>query len=380
MNKIYIHNVNDSFFIITFAAYFQSYYMSEKITIKDIAEIAGVSVGTVDRVLHNRANVSQSAREKVEKVLKNMNYHPNVYASALAYNKSYTFYLLMPIHESEAYWEEIEQGAQKAIETRRDFHIDVKIMYYERFNNNSFIEQYKKCIEQNPDGVIIVPVELDVTKVFTDSLHDKQIPFILLDSYMPDLKPLSFWGQDSFCSGYFAAKMLMLIASEEKQIMLLKQVKNGQVTSKQQRNREVGFRHYMKDHYPNIEIVELQIPFKSTKRKYDIILKEFFDAHPQIHHCITLNSKAHIVGEYLLRNNIRNVQIMGYDMVAKNAKCLKEGSISFLIAQHGYQQGFSCVDTLFKAVVLKEKVQPVNYMPIELLTKENMEFYRRTQL
>ena len=380
MNKIYIHNVNDSFFIITFAVYFQLYYMSEKITIKDIAEIAGVSVGTVDRVLHNRANVSQSAREKVEKALKNMNYHPNVYASALAYNKSYTFYLLMPIHESEAYWEEIEQGAQKAIETRRDFHIDVKIMYYERFNNDSFIEQYKKCIEQNPDGVIIVPVELDVTKVFTDSLHDKQIPFILLDSYMPDLKPLSFWGQDSFCSGYFAAKMLMLIASEEKQIMLLKQVKNGQVTSKQQRNREVGFRHYMKDHYPNIEIVELQIPFKSTKRKYDIILKEFFDAHPQIHHCITLNSKAHIVGEYLLRNNIRNVQIMGYDMVAKNAKCLKEGSISFLIAQHGYQQGFNCVDTLFKAVVLKEKVQPINYMPIELLTKENMEFYRRTQL
>lgn len=380
MNKIYIHNVNESFFIITFAVYFQSYYMSEKITIKDIAEIAGVSVGTVDRVLHNRANVSQSAREKVEKALKNMNYHPNVYASALAYNKSYTFYLLMPIHESEAYWEEIEQGAQKAIETRRDFHIDVKIMYYERFNNDSFIEQYKKCIEQNPDGVIIVPVELDVTKVFTDSLHDKQIPFILLDSYMPDLKPLSFWGQDSFCSGYFAAKMLMLIASEEKQIMLLKQVKNGQVTSKQQRNREVGFRHYMKDHYPNIEIVELQIPFKSTKRKYDIILEEFFDAHPHIHHCITLNSKAHIVGEYLLRNNIRNVQIMGYDMVAKNAKCLKEGSISFLIAQHGYQQGFNCVDTLFKAVVLKEKVQPINYMPIELLTKENMEFYRRTQL
>lgn len=306
----------------------------KKLRIKDIAEIAGVSVGTVDRVLHNRANVSQSAREKVEKALKNMNYHPNVYASALAYNKSYTFYLLMPIHESEAYWEEIEQGAQKAIETRRDFHIDVKIMYYERFNNDSFIEQYKKCIEQNPDGVIIVPVELDVTKVFTDSLHDKQIPFILLDSYMPDLKPLSFWGQDSFCSGYFAAKMLMLIASEEKQIMLLKQVKNGQVTSKQQRNREVGFRHYMKDHYPNIEIVELQIPFKSTKRKYDIILKEFFDAHPHIHHCITLNSKAHIVGEYLLRNNIRNVQIMGYDMVAKNAKCLKEGSISFVFCKH----------------------------------------------
>ena len=70
----------------------------EKIRIKDIAERAGVSVGTVDRVLHNRPNVSKPAREKVEAALKDMNYQPNVYASALAYNKSYVFYMLLPQH------------------------------------------------------------------------------------------------------------------------------------------------------------------------------------------------------------------------------------------------------------------------------------------
>ncbi len=352
----------------------------DKIRIKDIAERAGVSVGTVDRVLHNRPNVSKPAREKVELALKEMNYQPNVYASALAYNKSYTFYMLIPQHESEAYWEEIEQGAKKAIEVRRDFHIDVKIMYYERFDNQSFVDCYTDCLNSVPDGVIIVPVDIETTKVFTDTLHDKQIPFVLLDSYMPDLRPLSFFGQDSFCSGYFAAKMLMLIASNEKEIMLLKRMKNGHVTSKQQANREVGFRHYMHDHYPNILITELHLPFKGTKGENDSMLKTFFEEHPQVHHCITLNSKAHIVGEYLLRNNRRDIQIMGYDMVAKNAECLRQGSISFLIAQHGYQQGYSCVDALFKAIVLKKKVQPVNYMPIELLTKENVDFYRRTQL
>lgn len=352
----------------------------EKIRIKDIAERAGVSVGTVDRVLHNRPNVSKPSREKVEKALKEMEYQPNVYASALAYNKSYIFYVLMPQHESEAYWEEVEQGVKKAIEVRRDFHIDVKIMYYERFNTQSFVERYTECLAAKPNGVVIVPVEIDVTKEFTDKLHEMQIPFVLLDSYMPDLKPLSFFGQDSFCSGYFAAKMLMLIASNEDEIMLLKRMKNGHVTSKQQVNREVGFRHYMHDHYPNIKITELSLPFKGTRSEYDAMLKDFFNTHPNIHHCITLNSKAHIVGEYLLRNNLRDIQIMGYDMVAKNAECLRQGSVSFLIAQHGYQQGYSCVDTLFKAIVLRKKVQPVNYMPIELLTKENVDFYRRTQL
>ena len=67
-------------------------------------------------------------------------------------------------------------------------------------------------------------------------------------------------------------------------------------------------------------------------------------------------------------------------MVSKNAECLKQGSISFLIAQHAYLQGYSCIDTLFKAVVLKKQVEPINYMPIELLTKENVQFYRRLQL
>ncbi|MDT3387356.1 MAG: transcriptional regulator, partial [Bacteroidota bacterium] len=53
---------------------------------------------------------------------------------------------------------------------------------------------------------------------------------------------------------------------------------------------------------------------------------------------------------------------------------------SFIIAQHGYQQGYACIETLFKAIVLKKKVTPLNYMPIELLSRENVDFYRRTQL
>ena len=81
--------------------------MPEKIRIKDIAERAGVSVGTVDRVLHNRPNVSTKARQKVEEALRERNYKPNAYASALAYNKSYAFYLLLPQHNHIANWVDI---------------------------------------------------------------------------------------------------------------------------------------------------------------------------------------------------------------------------------------------------------------------------------
>ena len=354
--------------------------LPDKIRIKDIAEQSGVSVGTVDRVLHNWPNVSKSAREKVEKVLKEMDYRPNMYASALAYNKAYNFYCIIPKHETEAYWDEIEEGAMSARDHRRDFNIDVKMMYYKRFKQETFVKVTEECLRQKPDGVIVVPTVLDVTRKFTDILHERNIPFILLDSYMPDLKPLSFYGQDSFGSGYFAGKMLMLIAGNEKNVMLMKQTKNGNVASKQQENRETGFRHYMRDHYPNVGIIEVDLPEDKDRAEYDAILEDFFCSHPEIHHCITFNSKAHIVGEFLQRSNRRNIQIMGYDMVNKNAECIRQGSISFLIAQHGYMQGYACVETLFEAIVLRKEITPVNYMPIEILTKENVNFYRRTQI
>ena len=354
--------------------------MVEKIRIKDIAEKAGVSVGTVDRVLHKRPNVSKKALEKVKKTLQEMNYQPNAYASAMAYNKSFTFYVVTPQHEQEAYWDEVEEGARKAEQSLRDFNISVEFLHYERFNPPSFLKTSQECIEKNPGGVVLVPSDLETTRQFTDKMHELKIPFVMLDSYMPDLRPLAFFGQDSFSSGFFAARMLMLIAAHEKQILLVKRTKNGQVTSKQQVNREGGFRHYMRDHFPEIEILEIDLPYEATPKEYDKLLEQFFDAHPLVHHCITLSSKAHIVGTFLLRTNRRDIQVMGYDMVPKNAECLRQGSISFLIAQHAYQQGYSCIDTLFKAIVLKQEVTPVNYMPIELLTKENIDFYRRTQL
>ena len=350
---------------------------TDKIRIKDIAERAGVSVGTVDRVLHERPNVSKVAREKVEKALEEMDYQPNMYASALAYNKSYDFYMILPSHENEAYWDEVEDGAKDATERRRDFGVSLHKLYYERFDTASFAKCAKDCLKEKPDGIIVVPSTLEATRQFTDKLHEKGIPFILLDSYMPDLKPLAFYGQDSFQSGYFAARMLMLIASKEKEIMLMKLLKDGKVGSKQQMNRETGFRHYMIDHFPDVKIVEVDLPWDKPET-YDGLLERFFKQHPQVHHCITFNSKAHIVGEFLQRSNRRDVQIMGYDMVPKNAECVRNGSISFLLAQHAFLQGFACVWTLFNCIVMKKEISPVNYMPIELLTKENIQFYRRT--
>ena len=58
-----------------------------QITLKQIAERAGTSVGTVDRALNNRGRISPSTKEKIIKIADEMGYQPNKIASALSRSK-----------------------------------------------------------------------------------------------------------------------------------------------------------------------------------------------------------------------------------------------------------------------------------------------------
>ena len=56
------------------------------------------------------------------------------------------------------------------------------------------------------------------------------------------------------------------------------------------------------------------------KETYNAMLEDFFLANPNIHHCFAINSRAYVVGEFILETNRKDVQIMGYDMLPKKCR------------------------------------------------------------
>ena len=60
----------------------------------------------------------------------------------------------------------------------------------------------------------------------------------------------------------------------------MRQTKDGHVVSKQQDNREVGFRHYMHDHFPQVVIHVLDLPLNGTRNEYQKMLGQYFEEHP----------------------------------------------------------------------------------------------------
>ncbi|WP_321480154.1 LacI family DNA-binding transcriptional regulator [uncultured Bacteroides sp.] len=348
--------------------------LPERIRIKDIARLADVSVGTVDRVIHGRSGVSEASRTRVEEILKQLHYQPNMYASALASNKRYAFACLLPQHVKGEYWTAVETGINEALQNYSDFNTSAHISYYDPYNYHSFVNAGKMIIEKEPDGVLLAPTAVQYTKELTDILNQKNIPYIYIDSYLKEIPPLAFFGQHSHQSGYFAARMLMMLAYKEEEIVIFRKINEGVVGSNQQENREIGFKQYMKEHHPSCKILELDLHAKRPSEDNDM-LDAFFNEHPNIRNGITFNSKAYIIGEYLQSRKHANFNLIGYDLLDRNVSCLKAGSIAFLIAQQPELQGLNGIKALCDHLILKKEMPQINYMPIDLLTIETIDFY-----
>ncbi len=348
--------------------------LPERIRIKDIARLADVSVGTVDRVLHGRSGVSESSRKRVEEILKQLDYQPNMYASALASNKKYIFACLLPTHLEGEYWTAVEKGINEALRTYSDFNISIKTTYYDPYDYQSFVSNGMAIIEQKPDGMIVAPTVYEYTKQLVDELSQNNIPYIYIDSCIKDLPPLAFYGQNSHQSGYFAARMLMLLAQNEKEIVIFRKIHDGIVGSNQQENREKGFRQYMQEHHPDCVIRALDLRAESNDED-TLMLNEFFQNNPKINSGITFNSKAYIMGQYLQDSQKTNFNLIGYDLLEPNVKCLREGSINFLIAQQPELQGYDGIKALCDHLIFKKEVNCTNYMPIDLLSVETIDYY-----
>ena len=88
---------------------------NKKTGIKEIARLADVSIGTVDRVIHNRGEVSKKTMEKILDVMDKTNYKPNFVARVLASKKKPRLVCLIPFHTPEnMYWKEPLEGIIRA--------------------------------------------------------------------------------------------------------------------------------------------------------------------------------------------------------------------------------------------------------------------------
>jgi LacI family transcriptional regulator len=348
---------------------------NSKIRIKDIAELASVSPGTVDRVLHNRGEVKEETRIKVLKIIEDLGYTPNILAKSLASKKVYKIFVLIPDGSDEnPYWQKPLKGIDMAREELGHFSTDVITLTYTIDDTSDFKRKFSEVLSKNPDGVIFTPHFVESSKEYLNTCKERNIPVLFLDSNLENEKVLGYFGQDAISSGKLAASLMKYSLKEDCSVVVLKLTKN-QATSFHLIKREKGFLDAIAENNKfQIETISYEINLSKENELFTTI-KKIISEHKNVKGVFVTNSRVHKAAEVLKQLGKRDLLLIGYDLVQQNINFLNEGVINFLICQKPEDQGYRSVLALFNYVLSQKKVERVNFSPIDIITKENLSFY-----
>lgn len=337
--------------------------------------MAGVSTGTVDRFLHNRGKISIKAQKKVDQVLKEINYQPNLIARSLALKKTYHLYALIPSYTEGDYWELFYHGIHKAEKELFSYNVKIKYLYFDPYDKSSFDQLIPQIDKDCCQGVVIATLFKESVLSLTHKLDEMDIPYVLVDANIKNTHSIAYFGTHSYDSGHIAGHLMYEQLKRKDDIAVFRFVSKGETMSNQVQQREKGFRDYLHQQvfegnihtiYIHAEEIEKDIPLLDT----------FLKDHPYIRGGIVFSSRAHVIADYLNEHHPDiDFKMIGYDVIDSNVRHLKEGHITHLIAQRPEEQAANSMRALFDFLIQKKSPKKINYMPIDILIKENIEYY-----
>lgn len=351
--------------------------MNKSIRIKDIALRAQVSVGTVDRVLHNRGRVSDDALKKVLAVLEEIDYKPNLIARTLGSNKSYHIALVVPDPSQDPYWEAPIEGILQAEVEWARYGFRSQRFLFDQHNNQSFERAAELAVQSAPDGILIAPLFYRESLPFFKRFEQQKIPFALFNTNIHEANPLTFIGQDLHQSGRTAGQ-LMCLGQKDSGMLAIVHIDEDIENSVHILEKEKGFIEYLKEQNKDFKTITMSLsdPLEKTFHKQIAVLCNT----PNLKGIFVSTSKAFCIAAHVKELNQKGIRLIGYDLIPENLTYLKSGEITFLINQNPKRQAFLGFRCLANHLLFKKEVQSIDLLPLEIITAENLESYLNSEI
>lgn len=200
--------------------YLKESLLMSKVTIEKIAKLCNVSRGTVDRVIHNRPNVSKEKREKVQKVLEELNYVPNPVARALALHDNKIKIAVILPNWGGFFHSEINKGIEAAIKEFSDYSFNINVYKCETDEPEEYISIIDNALLDEVKGISICAKNSEPLRNKLVSIRKENIPVITFNSDIPNSDRNCFVGEDVLKGGRVAGEIISKLTNEGEKILI----------------------------------------------------------------------------------------------------------------------------------------------------------------
>lgn len=331
------------------------------ITIKEIAVMAGVSRGTVDRVIHNRPGVSEENVEKVKKIIKEYNYEPNQLAKALAIKQKTKRIGIILNCIGNPFFDDVLKGIETAKIEMDSYGTEFVVTKLKGYIPDEQINAIDDILKFEIDGLIITPISSSNVK---DKIESLEIPVLTCNMDIDVRNKIDYVGCNYTISGSIAAAALVMHAFGRK---LNVGIVHGSKNIKGHIERYEAFKE-VASQCENINIIDYFYTEDDKSTAYEKTLKMINQYSPDFIYVVASGIEG--VMEAIDKSD-KCIYAVTNDVLPVTVKYLNNNIIKATVYQHPFKQGYNAVCEMIN-YIYNGKVGRNFEINSELITKYNI--------
>lgn len=336
-------------------------------TIKEIAELAGVSRGTVDRVLNNRGAVNPQTAKKVLEIARALHYKPNKAGLFLAAQKRNLKIGVILFDTGNPFFDEVLGGVHKKAEELRGYNCSVLVSRV-GFDLNAQLAAMDEMAAKKVDGIVLSPYNDPKISRKINELHQNGISVITTNTDIENSERLAYVGCNFYRSGETAAGLMHLIGASR--------IYAGIITGSSKvlchTDRIAGFCDRIRSHYPEIQVVDTRENSDDEFESYDSTLS-LLREHPEINALYFAAGGVYGGCRAVLAAGREDITIISCDKVPTTKEMIQRGVIDATICQQPAIQGSKPLDLMFSYLTTGEKPsKEYHYTAVDIRIRENI--------
>ena len=338
-------------------------------TAKDLAEAAGVSLATVDRVLNERPNVSPKAAKQVAEAIERIGFVRNPAAVALARNKTYRFRFVLPT-SGDQYLTELIARASEARDALRADSTEVEVVRI-AMNDPHHVAKYLTAIDHDAvDGVAVMAPESPQVRDALVRLVERDVKVVQFLSGQERLESADYVGIDNFAAGATAGKIAgRFIGARPGKIMVVAET----MMALDSIQRRLGFDSIINAQFPHLESLPSLETYADEKRA-DLIIRRALQHNPDTVAVYVLSSEARVpLSAVWNAQGSRPLTVVAHERTPFSEQALMDERIDAVIAQDPGHAVRSALRIMRARADQRELLASQERIRIEVLLKENLQ-------
>lgn len=345
---------------------------SGPVGIKQIADMLGISIGTVDRALHGRTGVSPKTRERVLKLAQKLNYTPNLAARNLKLNRHIRIGVFLP-EQIALFYDRLRDGiraaaAQAALGSR----LDLIFRSYPKLGQGD-IEALSASNWRELDGIILAPGNPGRMAEFSRLAEEENKAVIYVTTDAPRTHRLSSIAIEGATSGGIAAELLGQILQEQVPVAAIV----GDLNIHDHAEKLRGFAATLATLSPHLRLLSAVESHESPEGAYTSTL-QLLDRHPDIGglYISTANSLP-VIRAIEEKGRLGKIRVIATDLFPEIISAIEAGRVFASLYQRPFTQGRLAFELLSRYLVTKTQPDRTIRLNPHIVLRSNLSLFSR---